>query len=65
MTRDEVIELVLTARSWEECLAAEEALLTWMSQHPNDYGVLDAGEQLTMIKEAIQEERRMTRKAAA
>lgn len=64
-TREQIADLVLTARTWEECLAAEQALRDWMRQHPDDFGMLAGGEQLTLVKEALQEERQASRKVAA
>ena len=47
--RDEIIATVLTANTSEKYEQAEELIIGWMKQHPRDFGMLDAGEQLAMM----------------
>jgi len=51
LQRDELIANVLTANTPEQCVEAEKAIALWMQQHPRDFGMLDAGEQLAMMSE--------------
>lgn len=47
--RDEIIESALSVRTLEECEHAEGLIITWMKEHPRDFGVLDAGEVVAMV----------------
>ncbi len=47
--RDEIIASVLTARTPEQYEYAENLIVDWMQDHPRDFGMLDAGEQLAMM----------------
>ena len=49
MDREEVIAAALSARAREQCDYAEELIIAWMKDHPRDFGVLDAGEQVAMV----------------
>lgn len=49
--RDEIIAEVISANTQERCLKAEALMVGWMKDHPNDFGMLDAGEQLAMMSE--------------
>lgn len=55
MEREQIITQVLSATSAEECRRAEVLIRGWMAVHPNDFGMLDAGEQLAMIFDAAPE----------
>jgi hypothetical protein len=52
MNRDELIDLILTARTDDELAAAEDAADRWMAEHPDDLGIVLAMEQLAMIRDA-------------
>ena len=52
MTRDEVADLVLGARTLDECAAAEQALRRWIERHPDDVAMQEIGERLAMMQEA-------------
>lgn len=47
----------MRADTWDDCLKAEVALRDWLRKNPDDLAMWDIGEQLTLVKEAIQEER--------
>ena len=49
MDREEVIAAALSARTRKQCDRAEELIIAWMKEHPRDFGVLDAGEQVAMV----------------
>ena len=49
MDREEVIAAALSASTREQCDHAEELIIAWMKNHPRDFGVLDAGEQVAMV----------------
>lgn len=49
MDREEVIAAALSASTREQCDHAEELIIAWMKDHPRDFGVLDAGEQVAMV----------------
>ncbi len=47
--RDLLIVTVLNASTLEQCNGAKELIIAWMKTHPNDFGILDAGEQVAML----------------
>lgn len=51
MKRDEIIAQVISANTPERCTKAETLIVAWMKDHPRDFGMLDAGEQLAMMSE--------------
>jgi len=53
MPREDLITLILAARTKDECDVARAALKAFMTEHPDDVGVLAAGEQLYMIATAL------------
>ena len=53
MTRDEVVRAAMAAQTLQECEAAEAALREWLRLHPDDFGMLDVGEGLAMLKDAF------------
>ena len=55
MSRQVVVDMVLGAYSLEKCRLAEEALMTWMTAHPNDFGLYEIAGQLGIVKEAAVE----------
>ncbi len=57
MDREEIADRVMRADTWDDCLKAEAALRDWLRKNPDDLAMWDIGEQLTLVKEAIQEER--------
>ncbi len=54
MNRDQVIESILSAGTWEECQKAQDLLAQWMQAHPEDIGMLDAGETLMMTMDGLE-----------
>src|SRR5437764_15326447 len=50
MTRDEVAELLLGARTAEEYDRAERALESWMLDHPDDHSMRDAARALGLFR---------------
>ena len=52
--REEVVTLMLGARTLEKCEAAGVAAQHWIAEHPEDeYYILGAGEQLEMMRQAL------------
>ncbi len=51
MNREDVIQVIASAISWEEMKRAKQMLCQWLTDHPKDTAMLDAGEVLTMAKE--------------
>jgi len=49
--REELIANVLSAHTQDRRKDAEQQIIEWMREHPRDFGILDAGEQLAMISE--------------
>ena len=49
MQREQVVDQVLSARTFRECEEAKNLIIAWMQEHPKDFGMLDAGEQVAMI----------------
>ena len=54
MNREQVINIVLNASGWQGCQRAKRVLSEWMQTHPNDWGMLDAGEALEMSLEGLE-----------
>ena len=53
--REEVVDLMLGASTIEECEAARVAALHWIDEHPEDaQPILQAGEQLAMVRSALE-----------
>lgn len=66
MGRDALIVTVLNASTSEQCGQAEQLIIAWMREHPNDFGILDAGEQVAMIMDGYaHEEGRVTAASSA
>jgi hypothetical protein len=61
--REALREQVLDATTLKEVLAAQQALREWIKAHPEDVGMSDAFEQLSLMQE-IAEEQKAERKAA-
>lgn len=57
MEREKIADLVMSAHTWDECVAAEAALRAHLRAHPNDWALWDIGERLAMIKTLREEER--------
>ena len=53
MTREQVLDLCYSARTLEEIEAAKRARGEWLTAHPDDAAVLDVGEMLCMLEDAI------------
>jgi len=51
MEREQIVMQVLSAATAEECQRAKSLIRDWMARHPGDYGMLDAGEQLAMMRD--------------
>ena len=45
--RETLITQILSARTLPEVEAAQAALCAWRQRYPNDWGILDGGEQLS------------------
>jgi len=56
MQREQVIDEVLSARTPEECERAKNIIIAWMQEHPRDFGMLDAGEQIAMLLDGYSQE---------
>jgi hypothetical protein len=52
MDREELIDLILSARTDDELAAAEDAADRWMADHPDDFGIAIALEQVAIIRDA-------------
>ena len=63
--RERVIETVLDAYSFEECLQAETKLVAWLDAHPDDIGMYDLVSTLATIKQAAIEEKSIPGKLVA
>lgn len=55
MTREQVLALCYEARTLEEIEAAKRARGEWLTTHPDDATVLDAGEMLCMLEDALRD----------
>ena len=64
MQREQVIDEVLSARTLEDCERAKNLIIAWMQEHPRDFGMLDAGEQVAMLLDGYSQEPVASRKAA-
>jgi hypothetical protein len=47
---------MLSTNTFPEVRAAQAALRQWRIRYPNDFNILDAGEQLSLIEDALLEE---------
>lgn len=54
MTRQELIEKALDASTLETVREAKRDLLAYIRQHPDDDGIRAAGEQLEMMRQALE-----------
>ena len=54
--REGLTRQILSATTLPEVHAAQEVLRRWREQHPEDWGILDAGEQLSLIEDALLED---------
>ena len=54
--RDRLTRQILSADTLPEIHAAQAALRLWRERYPEDWGILDAGEQLSLIKDALLED---------
>ena len=63
MQREQLIDEVLSATTLEECERAKNLIIAWMQEHPKDYGILDAGEQVAMIMDGYAHEASASRPA--
>lgn len=50
MRREELIQLILAARTDTELDAAEKQAAAWLDQYPDNYGIAMALEQVGMIR---------------
>ena len=56
MNREALIAAVLLASTEEQCNHAKSLIIVWMQEHPRDFGMLDAGEQVAMILDSYAQE---------
>ena len=54
--RAALIQQISRVRSLAEVHAAQLALRVWRQQHPEDWGILDAGEELSLLEDAYLED---------
>jgi len=54
--RAALIQQISRVKSLAEVHAAQTALRAWRQQHPEDWGILDAGEELSLLEDAYLEE---------
>jgi hypothetical protein len=54
--RAALIQQISRVSSLVEVHAAQAALRAWRQQHPEDWGILDAGEELSLLEDAYLEE---------
>ena len=54
--REVLIRQALRARTLPEVHAAQTALRQWHVRYPDDWGILDAGEQLSLMEDALLED---------
>ena len=52
--RQQLIQQVLGARSLAEIADATQALHRWLTQHPDDLGIVDGFEALAMMQECAE-----------
>jgi hypothetical protein len=64
MQREQVIDEVLSARTLDECDKAKKLIIAWMQEHPRDFGILDAGEQIAMLLDGYSQEAPLSRPVA-
>lgn len=53
MEREQVLKMCCSANTLAEVNAAWEARSHWLQTHPNDWGIVDVGEMLSMLEDAI------------
>ena len=54
--REVLVRQILRARTLPEVHAAQTALRAWRVRYPDDWGILDAGEQVSLIQDALLED---------
>jgi len=54
--RDALILQILRAKTLPEVHAAQAALRQWRQRYPNDWGILDGGEELSLMEDALMED---------
>ena len=54
--RERLTRQILSADTLPEVHAAQAALRHWRERYPDDWGILDAGEQLSLIEDALVED---------
>jgi len=54
--RVDVIRQIRNAETLAEVRAAQSSLRQWCHQHPQDQGILDAGEELSLLEDALMED---------
>ena len=65
-TKREVREAMMTAKTLDECKAAEALRDAWLAEHPRDFTYfLDAGDTLYMTQTALEYEQRASTASAA
>jgi hypothetical protein len=53
--RERLIDQVLGARKLQEIVEATEALKQWVKTHPDDLGIIDGFEQLSLMEDIARE----------
>lgn len=56
LSREQITKLVLTARALPDVLKAQQVLRTWISQYPEDEGMRDGFEQLSLMQDIAEME---------
>ena len=65
LAREQVTTQVLRARTLPEVFAAQQALRDWIRAHPEDEGMRDGFEQLSMMQDIAEEQEAEQRQLAA
>jgi hypothetical protein len=51
--RQQLFELIVAASTRDQILRARELQRSWVIANPDDFGMLDAGERLAYVEEAL------------
>jgi len=54
--REAVTKVVLSARALPDVLKAQQVLRAWVKAHPEDEGMRDGFEQLSLMQDIVEEE---------
>ena len=61
IVRKAVTKIVLSARALPDVLKAQQVLRAWIKEHPEDEGMRDGFEQLSLMQDIVEEEQAQTR----